>query len=360
MSHSPKNQARYLITESGIRAIGTSRHAAKEAANQEHKLQQEMAGVPADQTVGMNKHELNKNLGIHSHSTCDTYEAVIVNIIEYCRNLPAPDRAANMYKITADNIRAWAASRREPQPAKIDSEGMPLPRQYRSAKTLRKELSAAEKMETMLNKLDELKGREVTRDWSAALAEARSVITEDVKASNQESRFRFVVKDRAYADCIKVAECLKNEKYRLAAKAQIEGGARMKEVNNIHANQLKGLITMADGSKSGQIAIKGKGGYPRTISVSEITYQSIKAIVEQKGQFRFTPNRYDEAIKKACAKTGQDYNGSHGFRYNSVQIDYFLQRLEGVCRAKALKNSSETIGHHRADITQHYLGFSGK
>ena len=41
MSHSPRNQARYLITASGIRAIGTSRHAAKDAANQEHRLQQE-------------------------------------------------------------------------------------------------------------------------------------------------------------------------------------------------------------------------------------------------------------------------------------------------------------------------------
>ena len=94
MSHSPRNQARYLITASGIRAIGTSRHAAKDAANQEHRSQQEMMGIPADQTVGMNKHDLNKGQGIHSFSTCDSYEAVIINIIEFCRNLPAPDRAA--------------------------------------------------------------------------------------------------------------------------------------------------------------------------------------------------------------------------------------------------------------------------
>jgi len=360
MSHSPKNQARYLITASGIRAIGTSRHAAKAAANLEHRFQQEKMVVPADQTVGMNKHDLNKGLGVHSFATSDTYEAVIVNIIEFCRKLPAPDRAPNMHKITTDHIRAWAASRREPKPAKLDQDGKAIPPEYRSAKTLRKELSAAEKMETMLNRLDELNGHQVTRDWSAALAEARAIITQDVKASNQESKFRFVPKDRAYADCNKVAETLSNEKYRLAAKAQIEGGARRKEINNIKAQQLKGLITKADGSKSGQIAIKGKGGYPRTISVSEATYQGIKAIIEQKGQFRFTPNRYNEAIEKACAKTDQDYTGSHGFRYNSVQFDYFQQRMEGVSRAGALKNSSETIGHHRADITQHYLGFSGK
>jgi len=66
-----------------------------------------------------------------------------------------------------------------------------------------------------------------------------------------------------------------------------------------------------------------------------------------------------EDLKEASLLSGQVYQGSHGFRYNFAQEKYEQLLSDGFGHWEALKEVSELMGHHRPEITMHYLGKVG-
>jgi integrase len=134
--------------------------------------------------------------------------------------------------------------------------------------------------------------------------------------------------------------------HRLVAQLQYEGGLRIHEVSGIRPSRLSG----------GGITVRGKGGYVRTVSVSRELYERVRDVVEENGRIDFNYSQYLEALKEASLYTGQAYQGSHGLRYNFAQETYDRLISEGYGHNEALKEVSEMLGHHRPEITLHYLG----
>ena len=72
--------------------------------------------------------------------------------------------------------------------------------------------------------------------------------------------------------------------------------------------------------------------------------------------FKVDKDAYRADLKAASEKSGQEYTGSHGLGWNFAQKRFNeLQENENLTYKQALKQVSEEMGHHRADITEHYL-----
>lgn len=73
------------------------------------------------------------------------------------------------------------------------------------------------------------------------------------------------------------------------------------------------------------------------------------------GRFVFDEDRYRESLKAAAADSRQQYEGSHGLRWNWAQERHAeLQKL-GMTYEQSLSAVSQEMGHERGDITEHYL-----
>jgi len=64
---------------------------------------------------------------------------------------------------------------------------------------------------------------------------------------------------------------------------------------------------------------------------------------------------YRQALKDAAQASGQQYNGSHGLRWNYAQSRMAEERAKGTYERDALSMVSRELGHFREDITLHYL-----
>ena len=136
--------------------------------------------------------------------------------------------------------------------------------------------------------------------------------------------------------------------HQLVAELQHEAGLRIHEVSGIRESSL---------SEPNNITVRGKGGYERTVPVSSELYGKVKEAVEQNGKVDFNYKAYLNDLGRASLETGQAYQGSHGLRYNYAQETYSRLTLgEGHGHNEALKEVSELLGHHRPEITLHYLG----
>jgi len=98
--------------------------------------------------------------------------------------------------------------------------------------------------------------------------------------------------------------------------------------------------------------IKGKGGFP--LHEKQIPLKLAGNIVIQffmMGGWDMTMATYNEGIKSVA---GDEYS-SHCFRYNYAQELYAKLKAKGYTTAEAKLEVSEAMGHHRLEITNHYL-----
>jgi hypothetical protein len=72
-------------------------------------------------------------------------------------------------------------------------------------------------------------------------------------------------------------------------------------------------------------------------------------------KFTFDRHQYRLALKIAASKSGQQYCGSHGLRWNYAQERFVALQQSGLTREEALVQVSHEMGHSRGDITEHYL-----
>jgi len=139
----------------------------------------------------------------------------------------------------------------------------------------------------------------------------------------------------------------------VAAKLQLDYGLRITEATFIKENQLDGNT----------LTFQGKGGYILQKELSTELANQIRSYMEN-GVFKVNQNHFRESLKDACRIEGENYTGAHGLRYNFAQ-NTFIERFENnlskgmsvdEAEREALKYTSEQMGHHREEITKHYLG----
>lgn len=297
-----------------VKAIGESKHAAKDYARS---------------TGAKTTAQIAQKTGIHSYSTADAYRAVWRSIGEFAK---AEFRVKDMARLEGRHVAAFLERKIE--------EGI-------SRATFDQYSAAAAKLETALNRFADQAKTE--NHYKFDLREVRANAAQELGARNHEAR--------AYDAPSRILSHLNGE-HRLTAALQIEGGGRFKEVSHISENQLKGVhADKITGEVRGTIAVDGKGGKERVLQISPATYAELKsALTNGNGLFEVPDYKgYLAALENAAKETGQDYNGSHGLRWNFAQCRMDQLQTHGMSYEEALGEVSRDMGHERSDITLHYL-----
>jgi len=147
-----------------------------------------------------------------------------------------------------------------------------------------------------------------------------------------------------------VVENLSNPVHQLVAELQWKGGLRIHEVAGLRED------SFSCRQESHEITVKGKGGYERSVPIERELWEKAREMVQENGRIPFDYKEYLEDLRESAWGTGQKYQGSHGLRYNFAQEKYEELLKEGLGHHEALKEVSELMGHHRPEITKHYLG----
>jgi integrase len=296
-----------------VNEIGASKHAAKAEAR---------AGGAATW------HQVGKGLGIYSYSTADAYRDVWKACLGYAKeNLEIKD----IEKLSGEAVRAFLVS-------KVD-QGV-------AHATFGQYTAACEKLEVALNRYAEQHGTGREYGFSAEIQGARDV------AVNLE-RFEG---SRAYRDPNRLVAAVSREEHSLAAALQREGGCRISEANHITREQLRGLREdLRTGELKGWFEVCGKGGKEREIGVSPETYARLEKVVAEGARFEFDKDAYRAELKEAAARSGQEYEGSHGLRWSWAQERHAVLQERGMTYDQSLSEISQDMGHERGDITEHYL-----
>lgn len=298
-----------------VRSIGESKHAAKAEARE--------AGAKTWAQVG-------KAIGIHSYKTADAYRAVWRSVLEHAK---AEYGVKDLEKLSSQHVCGFLES-------KID-QGV-------ARATFDQYASALSKLEVALNRFADQKS--TGNQYKFDMKTVRALAAHEIGGRSDVSR--------AYSAPDRLVQTVDKESFRLAAALQREGGARVSEINHVTKDQLRGVWNDKHSEvPKGWIHVEGKGGKERLVGVSPETYQRLAVEVARSDneRFQFDMDRYRESLKAAAADTRQNYEGSHGLRWNWAQERHAeLQKL-GMTYEQSLTQVSEEMGHQRSDITEHYL-----
>jgi integrase len=315
LNGSVKGQVHALWNLSGINAIGTSKHEAKNAAREE--------GAKTWSDIG-------SKIGIHSYGTADNYRATWRDLLKFSKEVWGEK---NIENLTPEIVREFLRNRAD--------HGVAFA-------TFQREAAACGKLEQALNLYSVNHNRGNHYDFQASIDEAR-------QSARELRRFRG---SRDYTDPRSLVSATSDSDHQTTAKIQLESGSRIHEASLIRKKQLLGYkIDPVTNQKRGAIHYKGKGGKVGEHLVSPHTYEAIEKKIEEDGEFRINKDSYLGSLRAAANITGQRYvgNGSHGLRWNFAQERFYeLQKL-GQTYDQALAQVSNELGHERAEITEHYL-----
>lgn len=132
---------------------------------------------------------------------------------------------------------------------------------------------------------------------------------------------------------------------KLGFELQLNHGIRVAEATLIRASQLL---------ENNTLKIQGKGGYMREILLEKALYERLKAEIKANGSYKVSYDKYVQNLKKATQKNGEKWQSTHGLRYNYAQKKY-AEYVKKMTHEEALKRVSFELGHHRVEITNHYL-----
>lgn len=303
------SQVNHLFKDSGILRIGASKHEAKEQARS---------------SGAKTWHEVGKKMWIYSYGTADTYKDIWH---EFARFAKAGMGLKDLEKTTADHVKNFLSHK---------IEGGIL------RSTYRKIASAMEKYEVALNMYSQKNSRGREYGFGFAIKEASKIARNKLKRIDTP---------RAYDNPKILIDSLANDTHCLVASIQHEGGARISEAALIKKQQLRGI---KDGKGTINLNFT-KGGKERQINLNSETYQRLEKHIEKNGELSVDKNLYRHDLRRATERSGQDYKGSHGFRWSYAQerMDYLQKNAHTF--EQALTIVSNEMGHNRADITNHYL-----
>lgn len=201
-----------------------------------------------------------------------------------------------------------------------------------SGGTLNTYLSTVNKMVDNLNK-DNIGN--LSRDNVSNIKEA---VKEHVDLKSQHI-------DRAYNNPESIREEMRNTPYSLSTDLQHEAGLRANDATNsdkwtLHPDN---SMTIHD----------SKGGLDyQTTQLSPETAERVQEAIEN--GYRVSYDDYRQSLEEAVKETGQDYNGTHGLRYNFAQERVEELKDQGYTKEEADGQTSLELGHSRVDITNHY------
>lgn len=268
----------------------------------------------------MGSHEVGLGCKVHSFKTMENY----LDTWHALGRFAKAEGLRDIEKITPDHIGNFLE-------AKI-ADGLTLG-------TIQGYFSAMEKFGAALNLRADKLGIDKRYSFSDRILECRGLARDCLTSDHQ---------DRAYLNPGLIISCLAPV-HQIAAAVQYEGGARIREAALVKPDQLLG---------DGRILLDNtKGGLDRVITVSMETYGKLEAYIAEHGGFIIDKDSYRDDLRQVSDKTGEDYarNGTHGLRYNFAQESYVRHISSGCSREEALVNVAEEMGHHRADITLHYI-----
>lgn len=303
----------------GVNQIGQSKHAGK----QNIRFQLNVEGKAATW------HDLGKRMGVYSYNTADAYRDVWRALLGHAK---AEYGVKDIEKLSGEQVGTYFES-------KID-QGV-------AHATFMQYASAIEKLETALNRYAENHNTNREYSFTLELEEARH------EAHLELDRFEG---SRAYANPEKLINAIRDSRHNLAACIQCEVGARVHETSLIKSDQLRGFREdKITGRVKGYAAIKGKGGKPNEIGLSQETFQRLESHIGNNGEFRVDKDKYRSDLRAASAETEQKYTGSHGLRWSYAQKRFMEMQRHGLTYEQALSLVSDEMGHERSDITEHYL-----
>ena len=210
--------------------------------------------------------------------------------------------------------------------------------------TLDNYIAHLNKIQFGLEKIAVENGRTYTAFKQEDLYSAKEII-KDLATPNQHI-------NRAYLNPNAVISNLPDKEF-IAAQLQLNYGLRVTEATHIKENQLQ----------NNTLTFQGKGGYTLQKELSPELAEKLRENMEN-GVFKVNQNYFRDCLKDACEIEGEEYFGAHGLRYNFAQNTFlkaFEENLENglepyEAEREALKATSEEMGHHREEITKHYLG----
>lgn len=296
-----------------ISAIGESKHQAKK----------EIEAQFAEKNIKNTYHNLGKELGIHSYSTMENYFKIGCELMHFAKeNFKIKD----ILLLNNEHVNAFLEHKIE-QKIKFG--------------TFQIIAAAMEKLEVALNAyVKKYSSVELHGVYKFDLKDTRQLAIKTLERS---------VPHRAYQNPKVLIKIMTDPAFRIIAQAQLEGGFRIREINYLKLSQFN------ENQKT--IEVQGKGGYKREIKLSETTYAALKSLVLNTAEkkFIFSENLYRKSLSDAAFLSGQTYTGSHGLRWNFAQNRMLELQKSGRSFNEARFIVSSDLGHHRADITSHYL-----
>lgn len=269
---------------------------------------------------------------VSSYKTMESYRRVWENFFNY---LLEHWKIKDFEKIEAQHIEAYMDYKIEYYPSK----------QY-----LEKISAALGKLEVALKNFAK-NIHKVEKDYDFSI---RQIILD------QARDLKFVANNyhnRAYDNPKLLIFNLKNSVHQLAAKIQLEGGARIEGVALIKPEQLLGIKTdKVTKTQKGIIFTKEKGGKQGEVLVSLETYTELENYISINSKFKINRQDYYNDIKQAALISKEVSEGSHGLRWNFAKRRMFEYGKAGYSYSDSLQEVSYEMKHNRASITEHYLG----
>lgn len=288
--------------KAGVQAIGEKRHADKQSA-----MDNGAKGT----------HEIMQQTGVHSWNTEHKIKGQMHVFAEYCK---IEYKTKDLQHITPNMLTSFF-------------ENM-LERGY-SQKTFDSYCSTLERFACIF---DKAYGGNRAETWH-----------NEIKASRSDLKGSFVqlnTETRAYNDPERLVSSISSPVCQMVGLLQLNHGLRLSD-----ACKLQEIIESkgVEHSKGGQPI---QGLYDR-LTPNEKNLLNSLSLADCHG----LKNRYQAELKDAAARCGEVYQGkaTHGLRHNFAQNTYNEYIKEGCTPHQALLNTAEELGHHRADITQHYL-----
>lgn len=174
----------------------------------------------------------------------------------------------------------------------------------------------------------------------AEITDYRNELKEDHNLQSEHS-------NRAYDNAENIVSSMyENTAYGLSSELQYEAGLRADDALNSDKWSI---------NEDGSLHIENsKGGIEYDTKVlNEDLLEKVREAIEQ--EYKGNYEDYREALKDAVNENGEEWNGTHGLRYDFAQERFEELKEQGFNDNEALAEVSLEMGHSREEITEHYL-----
>ena len=160
---------------------------------------------------------------------------------------------------------------------------------------------------------------------------------------------------RAYIRPDAVVAAMKDAAHQLVGRVQLTGGLRISEALGLRRQDLRGeTVDPVLGTPCGEIAVKGKGGFPRSALLPMPVYRELAELIRADGGIGVAYKPYLEDLRQAAAASGDLWGASHGLRHSYARA-FLTQAAEaGLTCEDAMREASERLGHHRLSVLRVY------